>query len=75
MKPITAEPITEAPKTKPKLSHGSGQRNLVRHIVELDAEGKPSDQCLCGHIWDRVFVPHGDDICQECVDIARKRGG
>jgi len=66
-----SQPIT-MPRAEP--STGQGQA-LKRHIVKLDAEGQPSDACLCGHIWDRVFLPHGEEICQECVDIARKFKG
>lgn len=65
------QPIT-MPRAEP--STGQGQA-LKRHIVKLDAEGQPLDQCLCGHVWDRVFLPHGEEICQECVDIARKFKG
>jgi len=46
------------------------------HIVELDDEGRPTDQCLCGHLWDRAFVKHDPEggICQECVEELRRRG-
>ena len=63
MKTLTmpvAEPSTGAP------------RQLLRHIVKLDEEGKPLDECLCGHVWDRAFIEHGDEICQKCVDIMRE---
>lgn len=62
-------------ETKPKLDDGTGTGDgLMRHIVELDAEGKPTDQCLCGHLWDRVFLKHGTEICQKCVDELKRRG-
>jgi len=54
-----------AVKTKPK--------ELQRHIVELDDDLNPSDLCLCGHIWDRVFLKHGESICQDCVDELKRR--
>jgi len=49
---------------------------MLRHIVELDAQGNPTDKCLCGHIWDRVFLRHDPSvgICQECVDELKRRG-
>ena len=63
--------------TKPDLSTGSGSgKALLRHFVELDTEGKPTDQCLCGHIWDRVFLNNDPDadVCQACLDELRRRG-
>lgn len=45
-----------------------------RHIVELDAQGQPTDKCLCGYLWDQVFVSHNGEICQECIDELKRRG-
>ena len=47
-------------------------KDLLRHIVKLDENGEPLDQYLCGHIWDKVFLKHGESICQDCVDELRK---
>ena len=71
------EPGTEAeteapPETRTDDGTTSG-RKLLLHYVELDSEGKPTDACLCGHVWDRVFVKHGDEVCQACVDELRRR--
>lgn len=63
-------------ETRPEVKPGGGTgKARVRHYVELDAEGRPTDECLCGYIWDRVFVKHDPDagICQECVDELRRR--
>lgn len=62
--------------TLPETSTTSGTGTpLLRHIVELDAQGNPTDKCLCGHLWDRVFLKQDPDagICQECVDELRRR--
>lgn len=45
---------------------------LLRHIVELDEDGQPADKCLCGHLWDRVFVNAGP-VCEECLKELRRR--
>ncbi len=45
----------------------------LRHYVELDQEGNATDQCLCGYLWDQLHVPHNGSICQECVDVLRRR--
>lgn len=44
---------------------------ILRHIVELNADGTPKDKCLCGHIWDRVFITDGP-LCDECRKIAEE---
>jgi len=46
-----------------------------RHIVELDKDGKPTDKCLCGYLWDRVFVTHDPaaGVCEECLEEHRRR--
>jgi hypothetical protein len=68
--------VEDQTQTLPELSTGSGQRKArLRHIVKLDAAGKPTDACLCGYLWDRVFVAHNGEICQACVDEMRRRGG
>ena len=60
-------------KTMPRAEPSTGQgQALMRHIVKLDDQGAPSDECLCGHVWDRVFLGHSEEICQECVDIQRE---
>ena len=64
-------------KTLPQTGHGSKTPTIPkRHYVELDAEGKPTDQCLCGHLWDQVFINNHPDagICQACIDELRRRG-
>lgn len=58
--------------TEEKTSTGQGKARL-RHYVELDQEGKPTDQCLCGYLWDQLHVQHNGTICQECVDELRRR--
>ncbi|MDC3379483.1 hypothetical protein OAX78_04295 [Planctomycetota bacterium] len=64
--------ITE---TQPRLGAGTGNKiGNLRHYVELDKAGKPTDQCLCGHLWDRLHVRHNGDICQPCVDELKRRG-
>lgn len=63
--------LPEAPKVQPTAGGGKG-RELVRHIVKLDANGNPLDECLCGYVWDRVFLSHGKEICQECVEILKR---
>jgi hypothetical protein len=45
-----------------KLAPPKKSKQLLRHIVELDKDGNPLDECLCGHIWDKVFLKHGEDI-------------
>jgi hypothetical protein len=60
-------------RTLPKQSTGQGKARL-RHYVELDHEGKPTDQCLCGYLWDQLHVQHNGEICQACVDEMRRRG-
>lgn len=46
----------------------------LKHIVELDAQGQPSDQCLCGYVWDVLRPKPEGEICKPCVDEARRRG-
>ena len=62
-------------ETKPLLDNGTGSKNAnQRHYVEIDREGKPTDKCLCGHLWDRLHVQHNGEICQKCVDELKRRG-
>lgn len=64
--------MTTKTKTQPSATSGTGNA-LKRHLVELDAKGQPLDTCLCGHVWDRVFLEHGDEICQACADESKRR--
>ena len=52
----------------------SQDRKGQTHYVELDSKSQPTDKCLCGYIWDRVFISHNGEICQECVDELKRRG-
>lgn len=67
---MTLPKVLERPK--PSTTSGNGNK-LMRHIVALNPEtGEPSDTCLCGHVWDKVFLAHGDEICQVCVELSKK---
>ncbi len=35
---------------------------------------EPGDTTLCGKPWDRLFVKHNGEICQECLDELKRRG-
>ena len=70
---FTEEAGVSETDTKTEETTGT-RRTLVRHIVELDEHGKPTDKCLCGHLWDVFPIPHGGEICQKCVDELRRRG-
>jgi len=61
-------------KTITRAEPSTGSTNtLLRHLVLLDpVTGEPSDRCLCGHIWDAVFIAHGEEICQKCVEESKK---
>ena len=71
---MTSRTVTTKPRpvAKPSTSDGGKGKKLMRHIVKLDENGKPSDECLCGHVWDKVFLSHGDEICQKCVDLSKQ---
>ena len=71
---MTATKPTGGTTTKTDTGQGKG-RKLMRHIVALDDQGRPTDTCLCGHLWDRVFLPHGEEICQACVDELKRKAG
>lgn len=60
-------------KTKDTTQPSTMAKRLQQHIVELDKNGQPSDKCLCGYIWDRVFLKPEADICQECKDEVIRR--
>lgn len=74
----TATPV---PETKPQLSHGGGSKKPPRHYVE-NARGdrdplgpfEPAQTTLCGKPWDRLFVKHNGEICQDCIDELKRRG-
>lgn len=56
-------------------SNSSATANArVRHYVELDPLGNPTDEALCGYIWDQLHVPHNGSICEECIEELRRRG-
>ena len=64
---------TTAPAVQP--TTGSTHKPRMRHIVELDATGRPLDKCLCGYLWDRVMMTTaaGSEVCKECVEEAQRR--
>lgn len=61
-------------ETRTKAIPSKGAKQLLKHIVELDEHGNPKDRVLCGKLWDRVFLPQGGDVCEECLDVLRARG-
>ena len=64
-----------ATEIQQELSRGQ-RRRRPRHYVELDARGRPTDQALCGYLWDQLHVPNDPEagVCQACVDELRRRG-
>lgn len=64
--------VKTLPRPETKTPGGTGQI-FPRHFVELDHLGNPMDETLCGKPWDRLFVRHNGEICQDCVDEMRKR--
>lgn len=52
---------------------GGKTNDRLRHYVELDARGRPTDKTLCGYLWDQLHVPHNGTICMECVEELRRR--
>jgi len=61
-------------KTKDTATPSTTAKKLLKHIVELK-NGQPTDKCLCGYIWDRVFLPLDGELCQECADEVKRRHG
>lgn len=67
---------TATPVVKPELSHGSGKKNDgLRHYVKLDRSGNPTDEAMCGYLWDRLHVQHNGEICQPCVEAVNAQAG
>ena len=51
---------------------GTGKSTKCHYVALDPVTGAPSGECLCGYKWDRVFVKHSGEICQECVDVSRR---
>lgn len=65
--------ITIDTETVPETTTGKKDAR-VRHYVELGPDNKYLDKALCGELWDQLHVPHNGAICQECIEVMRKRG-
>lgn len=65
------------PDTTTQIRTTSGTPRL-RHILEKGPDGKPSDKCLCGYLWDIFPIKHDPEagICEKCVaEYERREGG
>ena len=64
MSTATAPELAQAPPIAPRLAH----------IVEkVPGTQEFQDKCLCGFIWDALFVSPNMPPCEECIEIFKRR--